>query len=84
MLRSVKYMGLSKLWGEVIGVLSMSFKILLSRACQLAGHTELDMDLSEKDGDFAMLFRDLTLHMIEGFDAIHPFDGVILGLVMSW
>ena len=25
-----------------------------------------------------MLFRDLTLHMIEGFDAIRPFDRVLV------
>ena len=61
----------------------MSFKILLSRACQLAGHTELDLDLTEKDGDFAVLFRDLKLKIIEGFDDIRPFDRVVVRAGMS-
>ena len=110
-LRPVKYLGLSKLRGKIIGELNkdnigvlpnthrmelcilaqhydvrgvylnpavMSFKILLSRACQLAGHTDLDLDLTEKDQYFAVLFRDLTLKLIEGFDDICPFDRVLV------
>ena len=63
--------------GIFLSPLVMELNIFLSRSCELATSAELDLDLSEKDTEFSMLFRDYLLHILDHIDDIEPFPHIM-------